>query len=53
LEALRSRRSKIEERLVELQQPASRNDEEQVEYQWLERERVEIEKMIARLCKQT
>ena len=53
LEALRSRRSKIEERLIELQQPGSRSDEEQVEYQWLEKEQVEIEKVIARLCKQT
>lgn len=49
LEALRSRRSKIEERLAELQRPASRSEEEQVEYQWLEKEQVEIEKLIAQL----
>jgi len=53
LDALRSRLSRIELRLVELQHPASRSEEEQVEHQWLEKEHVEIEKMIARLCKQT
>jgi hypothetical protein len=53
LEALRSRRSKLEERLIELQQTASRSEEEQIEYQWLEKEQVEIESVIARLCKHT
>ena len=53
LETLRSRRSTIEQWFVELQQPASRSEEEQVEYQWLEKEQVEIDRVIARLCKQT
>jgi cell division protein FtsB len=45
--------SRIEQRLIELQQPASCSEEEQVEYQWLEKEKAEIEKVSARLCRQT
>ena len=51
LEAWRSRRSRIEQRLVELQGSVSLSEEERVERQWLEKEHVEVERIIARLCK--
>ena len=53
LEAWRSRRSRIEQRLVELQRSASLSEDERVEHQWLEKEQVEIDKLIARLGKRT
>ena len=53
LEVWRSRRARIEQRLVELQRIASLTDEERVEHQWLEKEQVEIEKVIAHLSRRT